>query len=151
MSIYTKSADIAAHLSARLAGITKATGAETDLGVTVFRGRRNVEESHVPCSVLIEGNDSVTDRPGRLPAAAITQRYVIAAYVPCDADHPNDAAHAAVRDIKRAIFTTGTTLEGRALRVLYKGRDIGPRADSRPIVFVTVDIDVEFVEDLTNP
>ena len=100
---------------------------------------------------VIEGNDTPRDRPGRIPAVSITQRFVLAAYVPCDADNPNDAAHAAVRDIKRAIFKDGGSWGHKVSRVSYQGRDIGPRADGRPIVFVTVDIDVDYVEDLTNP
>ena len=151
MSIYNKNADVSAAIYSRIAGITKANGAETDIGTRVFRGRRNVDESAIPCAVVIEGLDEPLDRPGKLPTASIVQRYVIAAYVPCDPNNPNDAAHQAVRDIKRAIFAGDGNFGGRVLKVTYQGRDIGPRADGLPIVFVTVDIDVEYVEDLTNP
>lgn len=152
MSIpYTKASEISAELFARAGSISVANGCETDIGLRVFRGRRNVDESQVPCAVVIEGNDTPRDRPGRIPSVSITQRFVLAAYVPCDPDNPNDAAHAAVRDIKRAIFKDGGSWGSRVSRVSYQGRDIGPRADGRPIVFVTVDIDVDYVEDLTNP
>ncbi|MBS4019904.1 MAG: hypothetical protein KGZ68_16915, partial [Dechloromonas sp.] len=67
------------------------------------------------------------------------------------ANDPNDAAHEAIRDIKRAIFAGDGNFGGRVLKVTYAGRDIGPRADGVPVVFVTVDIDVDYVEDLTNP
>lgn len=148
---YAKNSEISAAIYARLTAITQANGCETDIGLRVFRGRRNVDESAVPCAVLIEGTDTPTDRPGKLPTAAIRQRYVIAAYVACDPNNPNDAAHAAIRDIKRAIFAGDGDFGGRVIRVTYQGRDIGPRADGVPVVFVTVDIDVEYVEDLTNP
>jgi len=148
---YTTAAEIAANLAVRLATITLASGAETDIGNLVLRGRRNVDEAMVPCCVLIEGSDTITDRPGRLPAVAITQRYVIGAYVRCDANHPNDAAHAAIRDIKKALFGDGGTLDGRVMKASYRGRDIGPRMDGVPIVFVTVQIDIDYVEDLTRP
>jgi hypothetical protein len=151
MTIYTKSSEVAGAIATRIAQIKIADGFETDIGLRVFRGRRNVDESAVPCAVLIEGTDTPTDRPGRLPSVSIRQRFVIAAYVPCDANNPNDAAHAAIRDVKRAIFAGDATLGSKVLRVMYAGRDIGPRADGLPIVFVTVDIDVEYVEDLTNP
>ena len=152
MSIpFTKASEISAELFARMQRITVANGSETNIGAHVFRGRRNVDETQVPCAVVIEGNDTPRDRPGRLPSVSITQRFVLAAYVPCDPDNPNDAAHAAVRDIKRAMFTDGGSWGNRVSRVSYQGRDIGPRADGRPIVFVTVDIDVDYVEDLTNP
>ena len=152
MSIpFTKASEISAELFARMQRITVANGSETNIGAHVFRGRRNVDETQVPCAVVIEGNDTPRDRPGRLPSVSITQRFVLAAYVPCDPDNPNDAAHAAVRDIKRALFTDGGSWGTQVSRVSYRGRDIGPRADGRPIVFVTVDIDVDYVEDLTNP
>lgn len=151
MSIYTTAASIAAELFARASSIAIANGFETDIGLRVFRGRKNVDEQMIPCSVIIEGNDSPQDRPGRLPAASIRQRYVLAAYTNCDPDHPNDAAHAAIRDIKRAIFKDGGNLGGKVMKVTYAGRDIGPRIDGYPAVFVTVTLDVEYVEDLTNP
>lgn len=151
MTIYTTAAAIAADLTTRLQSITVANGSETDVGLRVLRGRRNVDEQMVPCAVLIEGTDVIQDRPGRLPAVAVKQRYVVGVYVKCDIDHPNDAAHAAIRDVKRAMFKVNGTLEGRVLKITYAGRDIGPRTDGFPIVFATINLDVEYVEDLTNP
>lgn len=150
-TIYSKAADIAEGLKARLATITVATGAETDIGLRVFKGRKNIDEEQIPCAVLIEGSDQPTDRPGRMPCASIKQRYTVAAYVNCDPDNPNDAAHMAIRDIKKAMFRDGGALGGRVLKISYAGRDIGPRADGYPAVFVVVHLDVEYVEDLTNP
>jgi hypothetical protein len=69
----------------------------------------------------------------------------------CDPDNPNTKAHAMIRDIKRVIFLGGTTLGGKVRSVHYTGRDIGPRADGVSLVQVRVMIDVEYVEDLTNP
>lgn len=149
--IYSKAADIAAELATRMQGITVASGSETDIGLRVFRGRKNVDEKMIPCAVIIEGTDTPTDRPGRLPCAAIRQRYVLAAYAPCDVDNPNDAAHAVIRDIKRALFKDGGNLGGKVHKISYVGRDIGPRMDGYPAVFATVNIDVDYVEDLTNP
>lgn len=151
MTHLTRAADIAAELNTRLNAITQANGCETDVGLRVYRGRKNVDESLVPCAVIIEGADDPQDRPGRLPSALIRQRYVLAAYTACDPDHPNDAAHAAIRDLKRAVFKDGGTLGNRVPKISYAGRDIGPRLDGYPAVFVTVTIDVEFVEDLTHP
>ena len=62
MSIpYTKASEISAELFARMQGITVANGAETDTGLRVYRGRRNVDETQVPCAVVIEGNDTLQD------------------------------------------------------------------------------------------
>jgi hypothetical protein len=71
--------------------------------------------------------------------------------VSCDPNHPNDAAHAAIRDIKRAMFAGDGNFGGRVLKVSYQGRDIGPRVDGEPVVYVQVTIDIDYVEDLTNP
>ena len=151
MTIYTTAQQVADGVAERIALISTANGYETDIGQRLFKGRRAVDESAVPCSVLIEGNDTPVDRPGRLPAVSIKQRYVIAAYVACDPNNPNVAAHAAIRDIKRAMFNGDGNFGGKVLKVTYQGRDIGPRADGVPVVFVTVEIDVDYVEDLTNP
>lgn len=153
----TNSADLATHITDRLKLVLAANGAETDLGARVFRGRHNVDKDVVPCCVLFEGPDSPVDQPGRasMTSVQVAPRYVLAAYVPCDPDNPNDAAHAAVRDLKRAMFrdngAPSGNFGGRVRKVTYKGRDIGPRADGVPVVFVTVDIVVEFAEDLANP
>ena len=156
MSELKNSADVAEHITARVATVRIANGAETDLGRQVFRGRHNIDDDVVPCCVVFEGPDSPVDQPGRtMTNVQVSPRYVLAAYVTCDPDNPNDAAHAAVRDLKRALFRDNGmpsgNFGGRVRKVSYKGRDIGPRADGRPIVFVTVDIVVDFAEDLANP
>lgn len=142
---------IALEISSRLAAIRVANGCETDIGATVYRGKRKVEDDAAPCAVLVEGADTVTDRPGKLPAAKIEQGYVLGGYVPCDADNPNDAAHALIRDLKRAIFKDGGTFGGKVVSVNYKGRDIGPRTDGVAIVFALIEISVTYVESLVNP
>lgn len=156
---FTRARDIALHLNNLLAGITKANGYETDIGLHVFRGKRKIDDSHVPCAVLIEGEDKPGETQG--PASQqITQSYVLGGYAECDPDQPNDTAHQIIADIKKAIFTVAdptraeaisgsTTLGGRVKSVTYEGRDIGPRADGVPIVFAVVHISVVFVEQLT--
>lgn len=153
MSATTISAsEVAAALSARLAAILTANGCETNIGARVYQGRRAVDESVIPCAVLIEGNDTPTQQPGlRMTSVSIVQRFVAVAYVACDPDNPNTAAHAAIRDIKRAFFAGEPILKGQVRKLTYRGRDIGPRADGAPFVYVQVDLDVEYVEDLANP
>ncbi|WP_315127204.1 hypothetical protein [Comamonas antarctica] len=160
MITYTKASQIAQHLTTLLEGITKANGYKTDIGNFVMRGKRKIDDTQVPCAVIIEGEDKPTSFQG--PASQkITQSYVLGGYDHCDADHPNDRAHEILSDIKRAIFTVenqtrqqqlaGThTFGGRVKAVTYRGRDIGPRADGVAIVFAVVHIDVEFVEQLTD-
>lgn len=145
---------IGAEISARLAAILVANGCETDIGQTVFRGKRKVNDDEIGtgCSVLIEGDDTITDRPGRKPVVLTAQRYVLGAYVPCNSDHPNDAAHKVLRDLKRAVFAReNATFDGKVVAVQYMGRDIGPRADGVSVVFAMIEIDVHYVEELCNP
>ena len=149
---YTKAGDIAIEIHARLSRIRIAAGFETEIGRDVKRGRRKIPgDDAPPCIAIIEGDDSPTDRPGRIPMVLVQQSYVFDAFDKCDPDNPNDQAHKMIRDIKRAIFAGDATLSGRVSRVSYLGRDIGPRPDGAALVQARVMIDVEYVEDLTNP
>ena len=156
--VLTRARDVAAHLSNLLAGITKANGYETDIGLRVYRGKRRIDDDAPPCAVLLEGEDTPGESQGDA-SQKVAQAYVLGGYVPCDPDNPNDAAHQIISDIKRAVFSRKdmtraeqikgtTTLGGRVKYVSYKGRDIGPRTDGVAIVFAVVHIEVEFVERL---
>ena len=156
---FTRARDIALHLDGLLAGITKAHGYETDIGVRVYRGRRKIDDDAVPCAVIIEGEDHPGGTQGP-SAQQVVQSYALGGYAQCDPDHPNDTAHQIISDLKKAVFglpadatraeqATGTrSFGGRVKKVEYKGRDIGPRADGVAIVFAVVHIDVTFVEHL---
>lgn len=161
MKALTKAGDIAQHLCGLIAGITTANGSETDIGMTVYQGRRNFEDRNIkeegPCAVLLEGEDRPGGQAGR-DALLIRQDYIVGGYVLCDPDNPNIAAHAVIRDIKRALFTKQDSrlggqvaLTGCANTIEYKGRDIGARTDGHPIVFAVVHITVEYAETLTDP
>jgi hypothetical protein len=152
--IHTKAEDIGTDLGARLAACTVALGAETNLGAKVYRGRRHVDDTMIPCSVVIEGDD-VPGRSNVRTDVQLSQRYVLFAYVPCDPDNPNDAAHAAIRDMKRALFNTAgqpdNKLGGKVREIEYLGRDIGPRSDGAAFVLAAIEVGVEYVENLANP
>ena len=66
---FIRARDIAAHLTTLLAGISKADGYETDIGLRVFRGKRKIDDSHIPCAVIIEGED----KPGGTQGGASQQ------------------------------------------------------------------------------
>lgn len=156
MTLLQSAAAIGLEVATRLATRTVALGAETNLGAAVFRGRRLIDDDQVPCVAIIEGNDEVEEGESRRSLdTKITQHYVMLAYVPCDPANPNDAAHAAIRDMKRALFTTAgqpdRTLGEKVKRVRYRGRDIGPRADGAAFVVASIEVSVEFVEDLASP
>lgn len=143
--------EIATELAQRMALVTKAGGYLTDAGTRVLRGRRRIDDGQVPCIVIAEGLDQVTQHPSRMAMAEIDQTYILIAYDECHPDHPNDKAHSLLKDLKRAVFADGATLGGKVRRVEYKGRDIGPRSDGVGIVCASIEIEVRFIEDLTSP
>lgn len=154
MTLLHSAEGIGVELTARLEACTVAQGAETDLGAKVYRGRRHVDDSMIPCSVVIEGPD-LPERGNVRTDYKLEQHYVLIAYVPCDADNPNDAAHAAIRDMKRAVFNTGgkpdSNLGGKVRECVYKGRDFGPRADGSSFVLAAIEIGVQYVENVSAP
>lgn len=158
-ALFKKSSDIAEYLTTVLQGITVAGGYRTDIGTTVFRGRLKHDEDRVPYAVLIEGEDRPEENDGGRLDLTITQDFVLGAYVNCNVDNPNDAAHDAIKDIKKAVFTSDLARKaqagarggnGRVKSLAYRGKDIGPRADGKGIVFAVVHISVTFAEDLTD-
>lgn len=152
MSLITRAEDVSAELNTRCSTRTKALGAETDIGVRVLRGRRKLDDDMVPCTVIVEGLDTPKmGESSRRATSQTRQTYVLVGYHKCDPDHPNDVGHAIIRDLKRAVFGDGTTLGERVRLVTYGGKDIGPRGDGVGIVSASIEVVVEFVEDLANP
>lgn len=152
MSLHTAEA-VAAEVKARVERCTVAQGAETDLAQTVWEGRRRISDDMIPCVSIIEGEDRPDSK--MRTEYEVGQHFVTFAYVPCDPAHPNRAAHAAIRDLKRAFFLTDgkadVTWGGKVRKVEYLGRDIGPRADGAAFVLASVEILVTFVERLHAP
>jgi hypothetical protein len=151
----TRAEDMALEFKRRLEGIRMAEGCETDVGVRVFLGRRSISPEMMPCVSIIEADDAVSDQPARMGQVLISQHYVIMAYQACDPDNPNTVAHAAIRDMKRALWMTNGKFDpmlGGACRKLdYKGRDIAPRADGSSEVVCAIEATADFVETLYNP
>ena len=150
MSVFKRAEVVAEAIGEALGRITVANGFETDIGATVYYGRTRIEDSEVPCVVVMEGND-VSEHVARQPVVQVTQRYGLVAWLPCDPEHPNRAAHAAIRDMQRAIFAADATFGRRATSVRYVGRNIGPRADGAPIVLALIEIDVMYPMTLSAP
>lgn len=154
MSI-NKAGEVAAIVSERMARIKIADGFETDIGQKIFRGRRKVSEDQVGtgCVSIIEGTDDVREQlGGRLAEARIKQLYGLVAYLRLRSDEePNDAAHRALRDMKRVIWAGDATFGGKVRAVSYRGRDMGLRDDGVDIMVAVLEIEVEFVETLITP
>lgn len=153
MTQYTTPEEIAAEIATRIAQIDGADGWITEIGTRIFHGRVQVDDDVVPCCSIVEGADQVQTGPSqRMAMAHIKQQYALVAYLACDANSPNTAARQAIRDIKRAIFRTNGAPSkdwgGKVRSVNYQGRNIGPRADGKPLVMAVVEIEVEYAEDL---
>lgn len=155
--IFKKSSDIAEYLTEVLGTIKVANGYHTDIGATVYRGRLKHDEDRVPYCVLIEGEDRPQENDGGRLDVTLEQDFVLGAYVLCNVDNPNDAAHLAIKDIKKAVFSSDLArrpiagargANGRVKSLSYRGKDIGPRADGKNIVFAVVHITVTFAENL---
>lgn len=145
--------DIALAVSARLAGITTANGYQTNIGLRVMRGRKRLEESHLPCAVIIERPDKPDRQSGqRDPSVKVTQNFVIEGHAVCDPDNPNDVGHQIVTDIKKAIWHEKMTYgaDKKLIAINYEGKTISPREDGITVVAAAVEISVEFVESLSN-
>lgn len=153
MSPLNKASDIAAFLKQRMELITKANGYYTDIGTRVLMGRRKIDASHVPCVVIIEGDDeTVRDADTRLEIT-MDLDFIFAAYLFCDPDHPNDAAHLAIKDIKRALWDQGSmsgNLGRRVVSFKYKGKNIAPAANGEDSVAVQVYSQVRYSEKLDD-
>lgn len=146
--------DLGAYLTSILSEIKVVNGYETDIGSLVYRGKLKHDEDRIPYCTIVEGEDRPLDQ-GQ-DQVAISQQYAVGAYLQCDPDNPNDAAHKAIRDIKRVIFARGegparARLGNKVKNVKYLGKDIGPRADGMAIVFAVVHFEVEYVEHLVPP
>lgn len=141
--------DLAAAIAERLAEITTTNGFLTNIGATVYRGRRALAKDAPPCVVLVEGDDLVREQSGL--HVKLDQVYVLEGFTACDPDNPNDAAHDIIADLKRAIFAGDRTFNRLVRGLHYRGRTIGVRADGQAVVSANIEIAVEFAENLATP
>ncbi len=147
----SKASGIAAELSTRLATILIANGYNTDIGANTFRGRTSIDADQMPCSVLYEGDDTREAAVAPAGLVKLSQKYTISAHLACDSDHPNDAAHLAIADMKKAVFGTDLRFENTVFRINYNGRTISPRPDGTAFVSAAIEISLSYSEDLKSP
>lgn len=145
--------EIGIALAAKLAQISIANGFATDIGLRTFRGKLKLDESAIPCVILVEGDDTRKDEiSGRRTAQVLVeQRYDAEGHVECDPDNPNDAAHDVLADLKRAIFRDDLHLGGKIRAINYEGRVISPRLDGTKLVSASITIKVTYAENLAEP
>lgn len=147
----SKASELAALVAARVATVRVANGFNTDVGLRVFRGRMSLNVKDLPCIILAEDADTVLEVKGT--KVRLSQRYIIEGHDTCDPEHPNDKAHLILKDIKRAIFG-GDLSFGGSLRpndLEYAGRSIAAREDGTSICAASIEINLSYVEDLSNP
>lgn len=152
--------DISIAIATKLSDITVANGYNTDIGLSVYRGRRRVELANLPCCVIIEGEEEVVDQIRTMTAQGYSQRnvtgklnqtYTIEAILECDPDDPNDAAHDAIADIKVALYKGDLSLNGKVTAISYRGRVISAREEGFNAISGAVIIGLDFVENLNSP
>lgn len=140
--------EIGTALAGNLATITSTNGYKTDMGLRVYKGRRALDDSFIPCVVLAELPDQVADAVQHGTQILVTQRYVMEAHVPCDPNNPNDAAHDAIEDMKRLVFGLEHHAQIRTLN--YVGKAILPRQDGSAYVGASLTIECSFKERLAG-
>lgn len=138
-------------VAARMELVTKVNGYETDIGRSLYRGRRTISTDMVPCCVLIEDSNDVLSRPGRSLQHEVRQTFVLLAYVAADIDNPNQFAHAALRDLKRCVWKpdgvkADANFSGQVRDIHYQGHDMAPRSDGANVAVAALEIGVEYVE-----
>ena len=145
---------MANEVKRRLQLCTIAQGAETNLGIKVLHGQAAVEVDMAPCCKMVEGDD-VPARANARTDYEIEQRFAAIAYLPCDVATPMTAAHAGVRDIKRALFTTDGKADyrwgGSIKSIEYLGKQMGFRAAGERMVLAIVEFSVTYVENVATP
>lgn len=150
----SKAYDISMWLNSLVGNISIANGYATDIGASMYRGRTTVNADELPCAVLVEGEDIVKDERGT--RVKLGQRYIVEGHDVCDPLQPNDKAHLIIADLKRALFTAnrgvgGSMLDGKVKEMRYIGRSIGSRPDGAALIAASVEIEIEYEEDLANP
>jgi hypothetical protein len=142
----SKASALAAAIFERLSAISTANGYETNVGSRGFRGRRKLEEEHMPCFVLHEGEDTPQDDARK--AVSLRQQYIVEGHMQCDPNHPNDAAHKMIADFMKALWSA--PFQGTQ-QIFYKGRAIAAREDGANSVSCFIRFDVSYPVTLDNP
>lgn len=146
MSVASEISDL---LAARLAQIMIANGYQTDIGAKVMLGRRRLDESHIPCAILVEGDD--TPKSEQRDRVLLEVVYMLEGHAACDPDNPNVTAHKIVSDLKKAIWADSAISGPNVKNLRYLGRQIQPREDGQATVAAGIEISLEFAEQLSSP
>lgn len=147
MSIEDK---IAAELAARVAQISIVNGYRTDIGQQVFDGRRHLDETHMPCTVIFADDDDPAG--AQLPNSKTSLPFLLEGHAACDPDHPNVVGRKIVSDLKKAVFSGDLTFgDKRAVACRYGGRSISPRPDGLALISANIVVVVDVVENLAAP
>ena len=148
MTTINRLRDLTSYLDGLMATVTVANGYLTNMGLAHYNGRRSLTTEDAPCVTLIVGPDEIQEQS--LTKARTKQRYGFSAFVPCDADSPNDAGQDAREDLLAVLFAGGDDLDGRVKRIEYVGHSMAPRADGDTVIQVVVEVDVTFSQSLTR-
>jgi len=145
----SKASAIAVEITSRLQGISIANGYATNIGARVYRGKLRLDETNLPCVVLVEGDDDSGSQ--QIKNCRTEAVYMLEGHAVCDPDNPNDVGHLIVADLKKAIFSGDITFNKTVLECRYAGRSIEPREAGLSLVAASIEISVTFVENLASP
>jgi hypothetical protein len=151
MTTISRADEIAKALKTRLQAIRKNAGYHTDIGLKVYRGKRQLTAGN--CATLYEGEEDAGRSTRAEPyTTTAVQHFVAEAAVECDPDNPDIAGHKATADLLKALFTGDATL-GALLAgpILYTGRVIQPRLDGQALVLVQIKLDATYSLTPANP
>lgn len=140
---------IALAITDRIQQITTANGYQTNIGGRAYRGKLRLDESQMPCVVIIElpGESS----SAQTAACKTTAGYLIEGHSDCDPENPNDVGHLIIADLKKAIFSGDLTFYKKAIACRYVGCTIEPRTDGLSLVSANIEIAIDYVENLASP
>lgn len=145
----SKASAIALAIFDRASAITTANGYATNIGATGYRGKIYLDTESLPCFVLIEDDDEGQSRS--VSRSLTTTTYILEGYASCDPDHPNDAGHLIVADLKKAIFGSDLTFGQGVTDIAWKGRAIEPREEGTTLVAARIRFALTYVENLAAP
>lgn len=151
MTAVSRANDIADAIKARSQAVRKINGYHTDIGQTVYRGKRQLTAGN--STTIWEGEEDAGRATRGSPyTTTAVQHLVIEAAVDCDPDNPDIAGHKAIADLQRAIFAGDERLDGLlAAPLQYTGRVIQPRLDGQSLVVVQIKLDATYSLTPANP
>jgi len=125
----------------------------TDAGTRISRGRKRISNSETfPLLIIHEGEEEVIKRSG-VDQVQNRLNVTIEGWIEADPLNPLDDAHLLLADIKKSLFPAleSRNNPGLIVQVNYLGRVIDPPEDGSRSCSVSVLLEIDWTERLTDP